>query len=182
MLKNLVNGKVLIFLLLICNGVYFAMVGYTIPMLLSYTNGLPIFDMRPMGYSYAETVTLLDSLGPMGIEYYITTQLALDWIYPACFMLTYSIGILWVYKKLATGARIARIGALIAVLAGLFDYLENIHLYKILSSYPKIDEDFIFSSNITTILKSGATTVAMSIFLLGLIRWCFVSLMAKKKG
>ena len=158
------------------------MVGYTIPMLLSYTNGLPIFDMRPMGYSFAETVTLLDSLGPMGIEYYITNQLALDWIYPACFMLTYSIGILWVYKKLATGARIARIGALIAVLAGLFDYLENIHLYKILSSYPKIDEDFIFSSNITTILKSGATTVAMSIFLLGLIRWCFVSLMAKKKG
>ena len=182
MLKNLVNGKVLIFLLLICNGVYFTMVGYTIPMLLSYTNGLLIFDMRPMGYSYAETVTLLDSLGPMGIESYITTQLGLDWIYPACFMLTYSIGILWVYKKLATGARIARIGALIAVLAGLFDYLENIHLYKILSSYPKIDEDFIFSSNITTILKSGATTVAMSIFLLGLIRWCFVSLMAKKKG
>ena len=86
-------------------------------------------------------------------------------------MLTYSIGILWVYKKLATGARIAGIGALIAVLAGLFDNLENIHLCKILSSYPKIDEDFIFSSNITTILKSGATTVAMSIFLLGLIRW-----------
>ena len=118
MLKNLVNGKVLIFLLLICNCVYFTMVGYTIPMLLSYTNGLLIFDMRPMGYSYAETVTLLDSLGPKGIEYYITTQLVLDWIYPACFMLTYSIGILWVYKKLATGARIARIGALIAVLAG----------------------------------------------------------------
>lgn len=87
-LPKLPSGKQIITLLILTNLIYALMLGYTIPTLMEYSSGLPIFDISPMGYSYDQAMTLLISLGGEGRAFYLT-QLALDMIYPAMFAVTY---------------------------------------------------------------------------------------------
>ncbi len=181
-MNKLINGKFFLILFILTNIVYAVMVSWTIPTLMAYTNGIPIFDMRAFGYSYAEAIYLLDSLGPVGIDYYKSIQLPIDLVYPLLFMSTYSVGCVWIFRKLGWWENTGKIGGVVAIIAGLCDYIENIHIYKILDSYPAISEQFILSSSVSTILKTMTTAIAISILLIGLGRWFFLSVPSGKNG
>ncbi|NMS52567.1 hypothetical protein HKB18_01865, partial [Vibrio parahaemolyticus] len=73
-----VSGKLILVLFAAANAVYMVMLIYSIPKLMQYTGGLPLFDMSPLGYSYPDALALLAALGEEGRSVYVSIQLVLD--------------------------------------------------------------------------------------------------------
>ncbi len=168
-MKKFINGKVLLTLFIITNAVYLTMVLWSLPKLVEYSGGLKAFDMRPAGYSVLEAMTLLSSMGSEGIYFYKKTQLILDLFYPLGFILTYALGCLWVFEKIGSWKVVGKLGALASFIAGIADYIENFFIFRILENYPQISEDIVFNANVSTLTKSIATSIAMTIFLLAFL-------------
>ena len=93
-----INGRIVLVLFVLTNAVYFAMLTYSIPELMSVSDGLPIFDMSPYGYSYQQALAILSCLGEEGRSFYLSTQLVLDLFYPLLFGLCYSSLLQWLIK------------------------------------------------------------------------------------
>ena len=168
-MKKIISGKLLLFLFALTNAIYGIMIFWSLRKLLEFTGGSPVFDMRPGGYTFAEAKVLLESLGTEGIIFYKNIQLRLDLFYPLGFIVTYSIGCIWVFNKIGKWRVTGYVGAVFATLAGLSDYVENIFIGKMLSSFPQVSTELVASSNNATLVKSISTTVAMIIFLLGFL-------------
>jgi len=76
------SGKATILFGLGATIIYLVMVLGTLRYLSDLAGALP-FDLRPSGYSQADTVGLLEALGGTGRHYYLTRQIPLDTLYPA---------------------------------------------------------------------------------------------------
>ena len=176
-----ITGKLLVGLLIVTNAVYLVMILWSLPRLVEYADGLKAFDMRPMGYTFSEAIKLLESLGPEGMDFYKTVQLRLDTLYPLGFMATYAVGCLWVFNKINFWKFFGVAGAIASVVAGTADYVENIYIYKMLSAYPELSEGLVFQAHLATVTKSIATTIAMILFMLGLLVLGFLSLKRGRK-
>lgn len=162
-LPKLPSGKQIITLLILTNLIYALMLGYTIPTLMEYSSGLPIFDMSPMGYSYDQAMTLLISLGGEGRAFYLT-QLALDMIYPAMFAVTYYLLFVWLLAKCGITSGVWQWLAMLPVLSALADYLENISIWLMLSSFDDITPKMVETASMLTVTKS----------MLGMLYWFFL--------
>lgn len=138
--------------------VYGLMLLYTIPNIVAYAPDMVLFDLSPLGYSYEYSNNLLLTLGDEGRDLYLYTQLPLDFIYPALFSVSCSLFLSWLLSKSQQQDSKLHSLALIPLLAGLFDYFENICIIRILSSYPDISESQVEIASMMTILKSGFTT------------------------
>ncbi len=157
-LGSKVTGKRVIALLIVTNLVYFFMLGYSIPKLMGYSSGLPIFDMSPTGYSYDEALALLTALGREGREFYYT-QLAIDLLYPALFAACYFSLFQWLIKWGETRHQIWQWVSLLPIFAAVSDYAENMAIWLMLSDFPAISHLLVTVSSALTITKSGVTTV-----------------------
>ncbi len=71
-LQSASNGKVVLILFVLTSVVYGTISGYSIPLVLSFSPESILFDMSPAGYSYAEAIALLESLGLEGRNAYLT--------------------------------------------------------------------------------------------------------------
>ncbi|MDB4836916.1 hypothetical protein OAH87_00415 [Marinomonas sp.] len=147
------TGKIVIFSLVLTNVVYAVMLGYTIPMLMEYSSGLPIFDMSPSGYSYEQASILLSNLGEDGRDFYFL-QLALDFVYPALFGMSYYFLIQWILYKSAIKNIMWQWVSLLPIVAAGFDYSENINIWIMLSSFPDLPELLVKVASKLTIAKS----------------------------
>ncbi|MGR5175325.1 hypothetical protein ACPV4B_01000 [Vibrio parahaemolyticus] len=156
--RSRITGKQVIGIFVLTNLVYGVMLSFSIPKLMSYSSGLPIFDMSPMGYSFAEAAELLFALGSDGREFYMT-QLTLDTLYPFLFGLCYFVLLQWVIKKGNVSGVQWQWLSLFPIVAALFDYLENICIYLMLSSFPELSTTLVSISSAFTITKSALTTV-----------------------
>jgi len=164
------SGRNVLIFLVPSTALYFVMVLITIPAVESFAPGMKIFDLSPGGYSYEYAIKLLSSLGDEGRSKYLTTQLPLDFIYPALFAMSCFLLLAWIFsKRYKQGSKIFYL-CLIPVVAGIFDYLENIQIVLMILSYPDISEVQVLMSSIATLVKSGLTIIFFLVLFYGFIR------------
>ncbi len=140
----------------------------SIPRVRSHGAGMPLLDMKPLGYDLDYVQALLDSLGPSGREAYLEVQLPLDMIYPFLFALTYCLLLAFFLRRLHWFEGPLFYGCLIPPAAGLADYLENMGIIRLLKSYPDLRPGDVAYTSLCSLIKSGLTTVYF-LFLLGIL-------------
>ncbi|MGB5560007.1 MAG: hypothetical protein WBN04_18590 [Paracoccaceae bacterium] len=150
--------------------VYAVMVFWTLPVIAAAAGGLAPFDMRPSGYSEPQARAFLASLSPDGRSIYLTLQHKLDLAYPALLAATLIMSLVWLFPQLS---RIARVALCALPVAGaIFDYIENAKVAAMLRASPgDVTAQQIELASRATILKSGYTTLAMGLVLIGLVPW-----------
>lgn len=151
------TGKVISVLFLLTMTVYIIMLSYSIPAVSAFAPELPIFDLSPSGYSFKYANELLNVLGAEGRSLYLSTQLPLDFIYPGLFSITFSLMLIWLFGKTFNVNSKVYYFALIPFLAGIFDYVENIFIIKMINSFPDLQVTTVKIASLFTVLKSSFT-------------------------
>lgn len=167
------TGNRLFWLLVVLTlGVYMTMLVWSIPAISAAAGGLPIFDMRPGGYSFAEARAFLAALTPEGAAFYTNVQHRLDMAYPVLLALT----LFWSIIRLAPGrwGSVRWLLAATALPGMVFDYRENAAVAGLLEAGAGgITPEMVASASLQSQLKAGLTTLAMVILLILLAMWVF---------
>jgi len=166
--KHAVDKKVLI-LFIITQVIYAAMIFGTIPHVMSFADDIKLLDMMPTGYDFNYVTILLASLGPSGRSAYLQQQIPLDMIYPLLFTVTYFLLLALVLKQVVKTQSVLFYLCFISVLVGIFDYLENIGIIMLLTSYPDISKLLAQTTNFFTLGKSYSTILYFTILLITII-------------
>jgi hypothetical protein len=137
----------------------------------NYALGIDLFDLSPSGYSYDHAVLLMDTLGETGRSVYLTQQLPADFIYPGLFAVAYSLLLTWLFLKSFDPKSWVYYLVFIPILAGLFDYLENIGIILMINAYPDLTPGLVRFASIMTVLKSSFTTLFFLVLIFGFVAW-----------
>ncbi len=156
---NNIKGKKVLLLFILTNLVYAFMLLVTIPKVMSFSNGMKLLDMLPTGYNAEYVNSLFDILGEKGREVYLFNQIPIDMIYPFLFGISFCLVLAYFFQKLSKLNGYFLYLCLLPVVAGIFDYLENIGIITMLINYPNLSKSLITTTNIFTIFKSVFTTV-----------------------
>ena len=135
-------------------------------------SGLRPFDMRPGGYSAELANSLINDLGSSGRRYYLTRQIPLDLVYPSLMALTLVSLLKWLGSR-NVSQKLVRIGTWFSIAAAIADYLENAGICFMILSWPEISANTVLAASVASIVKSGLTTAAVLIVLLGVGFWAF---------
>lgn len=168
-LQNTATGRTVLGFFVPAMAVYLVMLLYTIPKVGQYAPGMKLFDLSPGGYSFGYAVELLDVLGSKGRDLYLYQQLPLDFIYPGLFAVSCCLLLFWLFSKSLNSTSKMFYFCLIPIVAGMFDYLENICIVLMLKSYPDVTESLVSTASFMTILKSGFTTAFFVLLLMGIV-------------
>ena len=178
-LKKLASGKIVSILFTLTMAIYLLMLFYSIPMVESFAPNTALFDLSPSGYSYQHALSLLEELGNEGRQIYLSLQLPLDFVYPGLFAISYTLLLIWLFSKsLKNKSRIFYL-ALIPALGGLFDYLENIYIFRMINSFPDLSPRLVQVASTFTLLKSVFTTVFFLLLFAGLAAFVFTKYKTK---
>lgn len=151
------------------SAVYLVMLVYSIPYVTAKAPEMRLFDMSPLGYSPEYAKELLGAIGPEGRDAYLKIQLPLDFVYPGLFALTYSLMLVWLFKKrLDVNSKLFFLSLLPAA-AGFFDYMENLCIIVMLRSYPGIHPGVVRASSTFSQLKSVLTIAFFIVLLCGFL-------------
>jgi hypothetical protein len=156
--NNLKTGKILIFFILSI-AVYIFMLTVTIPEVMKYSEGMKLLDMMPSGYDHAYVNTLLSALGERGRQTYLFHQIPLDMVYPFLFAVSNCLILSYFLNKLNKLDSSLFFFCFLPLLAGLFDYLENIGIITMLKTFPDNSPLLSKTTNVFSVLKSGFTTL-----------------------
>ncbi|MGY5453056.1 hypothetical protein ACVFI8_19265 [Agarivorans sp. MS3-6] len=167
LLQKYATGKIISGLFVLTMSVYISMLVYSIPAVSAYSPGMALFDLSPSGYSYTYANDLLSSLGEEGRHLYLSVQLPLDFIYPGLFSITYSLLLVWIIGKTQAENSKIRYFALVPFMAGVFDYLENIFIIKMISSFPDLQVSSVKIASAFTLLKSSFTMAFFVLLIAG---------------
>jgi hypothetical protein len=168
--KN-ISGKKVVLLLIIAGAFYLAMLWITIPEVMPYSHGMKILDMMPTGYSHEYVNTLMETLGEKGRATYLFNQIPLDLFYPFFFGISMCLSVACILNKLKRLNGNLFYLTLFPLVAGIFDYSENLSEIMIISSYPNNSEILSQLASVLTITKSSFYTVSFSILIILLIFW-----------
>jgi len=163
------TGKVILVLFVLTMAVYLTMLSYSIPAVTAFAPELPIFDLSPTGYSFAYASELLNALGAEGRDIYLSTQLPIDFIYPGLFSITYSLLLVWLFGKTFSSNSKIYYFALVPFLAGMFDYVENVFIIKMINSFPELQVTTVKTASTLTILKSSFTMLFFILLIVGFV-------------
>ncbi|MCI5144957.1 MAG: hypothetical protein D3923_05365 [Candidatus Electrothrix sp. AR3] len=163
------TGRIVFAFFVPAMAIYFVMVFYTIPQVEAYAQGMKLFDLSPLGYSFEYASELLQALGNEGREKYLYRQLPLDFLYPGLFAVSCTLLLTWLFLKTSENKSKIFYLCLVPAIAGVFDYLENICVVHILWSYPSISKTSIALASTMTIAKSALTTIFFVLLLLGTV-------------
>lgn len=156
--RGLTGKKVLLFFV-ITNIVYAIMLLVTIPKTMTFSNGLKLLDMMPLGYDSEYINRLFETLGDTGRYVYLTNQLPVDMIYPFLFGVSYCLLIGYILKKLNKLNSPFFYLCFLPIIAGIADYAENFGIITMLNNYPNLSQISMDATNIFTLVKSMTTTV-----------------------
>ena len=156
--KNLTGKKVLL-LFVLTNLVYVIMLIVTIPKTMTFSNGMKLLDMMPMGYDSEYINSLFEALGENGRQVYLYSQLPIDMIYPFLFGISYCLVIGYFLKKLNKLSSVFFYLCFLPLIAGISDYLENFGIITMLNNYPNLSQTSMDATNIFSVVKSMTTTV-----------------------
>ena len=179
-MQNLAKGKTVLILFLITMAVYTVMLTITIPQVEQYANGIDLFDLSPSGYDLRIARALINNLGDSGTDIYLHRQIPFDFIYPGLFAIAYSLFLTWLFAKSVPTTSPVFYLTFVPVLAGLFDYLENIGIIIMLTT-SNLTDTLVNISSSFTILKSGFTTLFFILLALGFIAWPLKKVINNKK-
>jgi hypothetical protein len=152
-------------------GIYLLMIFVTLAHI-ETLSGLRPFDMRPGGYSAELANSLISNLGSSGRRYYLTRQIPLDLVYPSLMALTLVSLLKWLGSR-DVSQKLVRIGTWFSIAAAIADYLENAGICFMILSWPEISANTVLAASASSIVKSGLTTTAVLIVLLGVGSWAF---------
>ena len=180
--KKNISGREVLLLFILTNFIYVLMLTFTIPKVMSDAQGLKLLDMMPGGYS-AETVnTLFNTLGEKGRNAYLFMQLPLDMIYPFLFAISSSVLLAYFLNKLEKLEVRLFYLCFIPLLAGAFDYCENIGIITMLNNYPENSDFLSKATSVFTVLKSSCTVIYFIVLITILIVLAFRKISAKSFG
>ncbi len=155
---------------------YLIMVLWSLPQVTEMAGGDVPFDMRPSGYSFDEALAFLIAITDTGRDFYLNTQQLLDSFYPALFATTVAIALAHLLPR-SWGWTLA----VIAVLAGGFDYLENSAVAAMLRVAPDaLTPAMVSTASTWTLAKSVSTTIASVALLIVICKQGFVWLKTRK--
>ncbi|MBF0381136.1 MAG: hypothetical protein HQL69_08965 [Magnetococcales bacterium] len=157
--ENWLTGGRLAFLFIIATAIYLVMVLLTLPELSQKAGGLQMFDLLPTGYDSPYAMQLLQSLGEDGRWYYLAIQIPLDLLYPGLLSAVLSGAWLMLLQRGDITANSSKTFAIVAILAGLADYGENLAVATMLINFPNISQALITTASWFTVIKSGLTTI-----------------------
>jgi hypothetical protein len=83
------------------------------------------------------------------------------------FSLTFSLLLVWLFGKTFNENSKIYYLALVPFLAGIFDYVENIFIIKMINSFPDLQVNIVKIASTFSILKSGFTTVFFMLLFVG---------------
>lgn len=170
-IRNKLDWRRVVILLVFTQVVYGFMLLVTIPQLMSRTGGLPIPDMIPLGYDLTYLEELLNRLGSEGRQAYLNRQIPVDMVYPALFALTYSLLLGRILKSMdLLESRLIYL-CLLPVIAALADYAENMFIASQLHSYPELSGGIIGLSSVCSVIKSASTSLYFLALLVLLMYW-----------
>ena len=153
------SGKKVLLLFLLTNIVYAVMLTVTIPKTMTFSNGLKLLDMMPLGYDLEYINTLFETLGENGRQVYLTNQLPVDMIYPFLFGISYCLLIGFFLKKLNKLDSFFFYLCFLPLIAGIADYLENFGIFTMLYNFPDFSPFTAKVTNVFSVVKSMTTTV-----------------------
>jgi len=169
LMQNHSTGRTVFALFILTMAVYLTMLFYTIPAVTAFAPEFPIFDLSPSGYSFSYASELLEELGKEGRNLYLYSQLPLDFIYPGLFAVTYSLLLVWLYRKYFNiNSKVYYLG-FVPILAGVLDYLENIFIIKMINSFPDLQMNTVKIASTLTLLKSIFTMLLFVLLLIGVV-------------
>jgi hypothetical protein len=167
LLQNAASGKVVLGIFILTMGVYLTMLCYTIPKVERYAPGLALFDLSPTGYSTQHAITLLESLGQEGRNVYLYQQLPIDFLFPGLFAVSHALLLTWLFaKSFESNSKIFYL-AIVPILGGFFDYLENISIVCMIKSFPELSQGLVATASIFTILKSASVAAFFVLLYIG---------------
>lgn len=178
-LQKIASGKVVLLFFTLTMAVYLFMLLYTIPRVASFAPGIALFDLSPNGYSYQHAISLLEVLGEAGRNAYLFQQLPVDFIYPGLFAVSYTLLLIWLFAKSFKVNSMMFYLAMVPALGGLFDYLENIFIILMITSFPDFSQAIVVMASTLTILKSIFTTVFFLLLTVGVISFLVTRLKRK---
>lgn len=158
-LQERATGRLVLILFIVTMAVYAVILLYTIPAVLVNAQEMRLFDMSPSGYSLDYAVELLNALGTDGRRTYATLQLPIDFIYPGLFAISYTLLLVWLFKKGFAHQSPIFYLAFVPGAAGLFDYLENVGIIMMLRTFPDLTT--------TTVSLASASSIFKSVFTIG---------------
>ncbi len=141
--------------------VYTIMMTYTLPKIQDEANGYEVFDLRPMGYTVEEGEMILEQLSDEGLRTYQFIQLPLDFFYP----ILLALFCYYLWGALTLSMKIYKLRWIMFSVM-LFDYLENLGIYWILSQRTAIS---IRATSVMSVMKAMSTTLVMSSILILII-------------
>ena len=153
------TGKKVLLLFLLTNIVYAVMLTVTIPKTMTFSNGLKLLDMMPLGYDLEYINTLFETLGENGRQVYLTNQLPVDMIYPFLFGISYCLLIGFFLKKLNKLDSFFFYLCFLPLIVGIADYLENFGIFTMLYNFPDFSPFTAKVTNVFSVVKSMTTTV-----------------------
>lgn len=168
-LDTLASGRVVLISLILSQVIYLVMVLITLPYIQQLAGGLNPFDLLPQGYDTAYAISFLESIKDEGRSFYLYKQIPLDLIYPGLFAFTFATMWLWLLHKTTDSPGAWRWGALLPIMAGTADYIENALIVAMIYSYPDTSEVIVSAASVSTIIKSMTTTIYFVALLLLLI-------------
>ncbi|WP_318508809.1 hypothetical protein [Bacillus sp. T3] len=179
-LKN-VTIKLWLLFLLLAQTIYIIMQTYSIPRISHEAGNLLLFDMKPLGYTYEYAFKFLSQLSENGYSLYKYVQLPLDILFPILNCITglsTFILLLRLYNKAKNRSDITTLSSFskailsLPLIAMLFDYLENIMIFLMLSYKSAVPKIIVYAADIFTIIKSMSTSIFYLITILIFIICC----------
>lgn len=164
MLGRLANWRGFV-ILLVLHALIFGSIIITLSEMTVLTGGIGILDFD-LGYSVERVREVFGSYGAEGFALYTRIQL-LDLLNPAIYSLIFAciIYLLWnTHQHIWV--------ALIPLVAGLLDYVENLTLFLLARDFPEVSSRLVSVSSALSLMKNMALFAAIAALLIGLIMWC----------
>lgn len=153
-------------LTLLSVAVYLAMVLVTLPHLAQLAGGMPMFDMRPLGYDFGTAQDILTRLGTSGAQYYEDFQHRLDFAFPIMAALTLIFWMIaaarrWQGHGLPLSSPVLAAMLALAILANAADLGENAAISAMLAVGPKaLTFGLVQTASTFTLAKTFFSTLA----------------------
>lgn len=161
--------------------VYVFMLTVTIPQVMSFSGGMKLLDMMPAGYNSDYINTLLSALGEQGRRAYLCNQIPADMIYPLLFGVSNCLVISYFLNKLDKLDSPLFYLCFLPLLAGMFDYFENIGIIFMLKTFPGNSNLLMQATNLFSLSKSIFTSAYFIILIITLIAFGKSRLIQKAK-
>lgn len=177
---NNIEGNKVLFLFILTNLIYGFMLLITILKVTSFSGGMKIFDLMPMGYEPEYAGLLLEKMGVAGRNAYLYHQIPIDLIYSFLFGITYCLLLAYLLNQLNSLRTESFYLCIIPLMAGLFDYLENFGIINLLISYPHLSVPSIQIASFFTVLKSLLSTISFIVLFVVLVMFVYRKIYHKK--